>query len=412
MDLKDLRSRLDSIKKSASEADLIIPENNSTENSAVEKPATERLLLDHGWKKTAEMVFERETVLNIKLPEVVSNILLDENAPEAGIPASQFVFYDTETTGLSAGAGNIVFLTGFGEALPGTDIGVDVDTAADFRISQIFLSDFPGEPAFLERLKDFISPEKIYVSYNGKSFDANILRTRFTMNAMQADFGYQLDLLYSSRRLWKNIIGCCSLGDIERRVLDKHRELDVPGFMVPDLYFDFIRGGRWDTIEGVLAHHLEDIASLAELLTVHEQLFNEAGNPPEVRQAGSTDYYDSLGLASLLLNKKPLAAAAVLTSAWEHGNHRAGIELSLIHKRAGHWGQAVQIWENLWHTGRSIFAGTELSKYYEHRAHRPAEALKLTEDMLASERFRIIQHLPDLEKRHARLKRLLNDKLE
>lgn len=378
MDIKDLRSRIDSIKKQSPETKPVRPDAGA-------------ILAEHGWTKIADMVYEKVSVIKNILPQVISNTLLDADSQAA--PASQFSFYDTETTGLSAGAGNMVFLAGFGF----TEASASDINQIDFKIVQLFLSDFPGEPAFLERMNRYITPDRIYVSYNGKSFDANILRTRYAMNAMHVDFGYQLDLLYSSRRLWKNVIGSCSLGDIEREVLDKRRAVDVPGFMVPDLYFDFIRSGRWDEIEGVLAHHLEDITSLAELLNVHEQLFDAVGSP-------DTAYCDPLGLASLLTCRQPEKAAVVLENSFKSGNYKAGVELSLIHKRAGRWDEAVVFWQKLWSGGKSIFAAVELAKYWEHREHKIEKAYSITCDLLSLEQFRISSHKEELNKRKARLK--------
>ena len=393
MDLKDLRSRLDSIKQQAAD------DNPVVNPSKKDTPETEKLLLDNGWSKISDMVYEKVSVSKNILPGVISDVLTEAASPsEKETPASRLYFYDTETTGLSAGAGNMVFLAGFGETEQNTQ------PAKSFRTTQIFLSDFPGEPAFLERLQDFINPNRIYVSYNGKSFDSNVLRTRFIMNGMKTSFGYQLDLLYSSRRLWKNIIGSCSLGDIERRVLDKRRVLDVPGFMVPDLYFDFIRGARWESIEGVLAHHLEDIKSLAELLFVHEQLFEDSADFNPKEKTGSTEYFDPLGLAALLSAGYPDKASAVLKSSWIRGNHNAGKELSLYHKRTGNWNEAVRIWGQLWSERKSIFAGIELAKYYEHREKNLRSAIEITESMLELERFKLLPYREELEKRRQRLK--------
>ena len=406
MDIKDLRSRIDSIKQQTNGS----VHTGKSQREKKPRPDAGKTLLDNGWNRISEMVYEKVSVINNILPEAVSDILLDESCNTAEnktmIPAENFVFYDTETTGLSAGAGNIVFLAGFGFLETSND---ETTTGKPyFKIIQLFLSDFPGEPAFLERMKKYITPDRIYVSYNGKSFDANILRSRYAMNAMQIDFGYQLDLLYSSRRLWKNIIGACSLGDIEREVLDKRRALDVPGFMVPDLYFDFIRTARWDTIEGVNAHHLEDISSLAELLAVHEQLFAEAGEHILPGNYKPAEYIDALGLASLLADKRPEKAALVLSSAFKGGNHKAGAGLSIIHKRAGRWDDAVIIWNRLWDDGKSIFAAVELAKYYEHRAHNIEKALGITNDVLGLERFRITGIKQELEKRKKRLITKLN----
>ena len=392
MDIRDLRSRIDIIKKQAGSSGT----GDSKKADRVERPDPGKLLIANGWEKLDDMVYKRVSVLKNILPEVISDVVLEADtgspSPDTAIPSSQFVFYDTETTGLSAGAGNLVFLAGFGF----------VEPSEGFKIVQLFLSDFPGEPAYLEQLKKYISPERIYVSYNGKSFDANVLKSRFALNGMSADFGYQLDLLYSSRRLWKNIIGSCSLGDIERRVLDKHRPLDVPGFMVPDLYFDFMRSGRYDTIEGVIAHHEEDISSLAELLAVHEQLFSEAGIE-QPSGAAKLDYFDPLGLSSLLETKKPDKSAAVLMLAYKNGNNRAGYRLAMHFKRSGLWENAVEIWNELWENVKSINSAIELAKYYEHRERNIEKALEITMGILSLERFRTAHIRSELEKRKNRL---------
>ena len=332
------------------------------------------------------MVYKRKIVLKTALPETISNVLLGDDA-DKNTPSSGLVFYDTETTGLSAGAGNIVFLAGF---------GVRDSENETLSITQFFLSDFPGEAAFLQCINEFIRPEKIFVSYNGKAFDANILRSRFALNRLQADFGYQLDLLYSSRRLWRNVIGGCSLGDIEREVLDKRRTMDVPGFMVPDLYFDFIRGGRWESIEPVIEHHLEDISSLAELLAVQENIFSSKS--PDI-------IVDPIGLAGLLAGKKPYSAALMLQQCFKDGNHKAGIELSLQFKRKSQWKDAAEVWIRMWEERKSVFAGIELAKYFEHQARDLDAALEITSSMLDLERFRIVSVLSELDKRKKRLEK-------
>ena len=385
MDSEDLRSRLNSIKQ------------KSLANT-LKRIDPGEVLPEHGWTRVDDMVYEKATVSKNLLPDVISDTLVNPAAGEpsfnTAIPSSDFIFYDTETTGLSAGAGNMVFLAGFGF--------VDTGDRNNFRIVQLLLSDFPGEPAFLEYMKKFIDKDRIYVSYNGRSFDSNILKSRYAMNGMKAEFGYQLDLLYSSRRIWKDIIGSCSLGDIERRVLDKYRILDVPGFMVPNLYFDFMKSGRFDYIEGVIAHHQEDISSLAELLVVQEQLFSDTDDV--------NDYYDPIGLASLLIDKQPLKAERLLHRSFEKGNGRAGLNLGFILKKKGSLREAECIWRELWEKHKSISAAVELAKYHEHRIHDLEKALQITNDILSLERIRIKQCLPELEKRRKRLELKIKNK--
>jgi hypothetical protein len=371
MNPSDLRSRLDSIKKQDKKPAA------SQKIGPNEVSPSEKALLSNGWTRLADMVYEKTTISENPLQPGISDFLMPE-----GSDADNLFFYDTETTGLG-GAGNIVFLTGFGFISDGM-----------FKTVQIMLTDFPGEPAFLEAMKTYISPDKIYVSYNGRSFDTNILKSRYALNGMKVDFGYQLDLLYPSRRLWKNVIGSCSLGDIEEKILSKQRELDVPGSMVPDLYFDFIRSGNYSAIEGVEAHHLEDIESLAQLLSVFEKIFEDPAKLTKV---------DRSGLAVQLLDRHPDAAEKVLKAGFQTGSFRASKEYGLLLKRKTDYAAAFEVWTKLWETRRSIFAGIELAKHWEHREKDIKKAHSITCELLLFERIRIRSILPELEKRRARL---------
>ena len=424
MKVSDLRSRLDAIKKRDTQD---IPGNNrkpdekssgifnpadkkGTESSGLERvsgentkdrdeafgnsdsctagsslPASEKALLENGWKKLSDMVYEKITMCDNPLPENISDFLMIQPA-ESG----RLVFYDTETTGLSGGAGNIVFLIGFG-----------FPEGEKFKTVQLMLTDFPGEPVFLEELGKYLSPDKIYVSYNGKSFDSNLLKSRFAMNGMRLEFGYQLDLLYPARRLWKNIIGSCSLSDIEGKILKKGRTLDVPGAFIPDLYFDFMRNGKYSTIEGVAAHHLEDILSLAQLLNLFEKIYH---NPEEYNGA------DRLGLSSLLIARHPDEAVEVLKKGMAEGSFFCGRELGLYYRKSGRYLESSEVWRSLWSDGRSVFAGVELAKYYEHREKDIEKAYRITEEILSLEQFRIKLFKADIEKRKARLKNKLENK--
>lgn len=372
MNPSDLRSRLDAIKNNEKSPHS----ENKKDSSAVSPP--EKALKENGWKKLDSMVYEKISLSENPLKDKVSDFLMPDEAD-----SSSFIFYDTETTGLSGGAGNIVFLAGFGFIECGK-----------FKTVQIMLTDFPGEPAFIREIDRYISPDRIYVSYNGRSFDANILKSRYTMNGMKAEFGYQLDLLYPSRRLWKNVIGSCTLGDVEKNILYKKRELDVPGAMVPDLYFDFMKNGTYSEIEGVIAHHLADIETLAELLSYFENIFK---NLPDITKT------DSIGLSRQLSERHSEAASAVLKAGFDEGSISAGKELGLFYKRLSDYKAACIVWDRMWRESRSIFAGIELAKHYEHREKKIEKALRITEEILSFERIRIRSILPELEKRRSRL---------
>jgi len=171
------------------------------------------------------------------------------------IDISQFVFIDTETSGLSGGTGTFAFL-----------IGLGYFDGKEFIVKQYFLRDPSEERAALEAVGCDITPFQYLVTYNGKSFDIPILNSRHIIHGMTSPFKSfsHIDLLHMARKIWKERLPSRALGELEREILSFQRDgLDIPGWMVPDVYFDYLARGITDQIEGVLYHNRVDILSLA-----------------------------------------------------------------------------------------------------------------------------------------------------
>jgi hypothetical protein len=190
-------------------------------------------------------------------------------------------FFDLETTGLSIGAGTIAFLAAFGvlEAPRGAEnrpegrrpgrTGEGLYTG--IRITQYLLLDYPGEGEFLEALvKEFRAPRggplPAVVSYNGKTFDVQILRNRCLMQGAGLPAFDHLDLLHSARRLWRGVLPNCSQATVEREILSLDREGDLPGAFAPEAWFDFLRAGDSGRLLEICAHNRRDILGLAAIL--------------------------------------------------------------------------------------------------------------------------------------------------
>lgn len=167
-------------------------------------------------------------------------------------------YFDTETTGLSTGAGTVIFLAGVG--------WVSGDT---FVARQYLLPDYPHEPALLRCVADELAQLPRLVTYNGRGFDMPLLSTRLTMNGLFAEMAalpaHHDDLLPAARRLWRRPLGGARLAVVEAGVLGVRRTSDCPGAEVPDRYFSYLRTGSPDALVAVLDHNLQDIASLALL---------------------------------------------------------------------------------------------------------------------------------------------------
>ncbi|HNY20733.1 MAG TPA: ribonuclease H-like domain-containing protein [Treponemataceae bacterium] len=228
-----------------------------------------------GWTQSAPLLLERETVMPIPeyrkgfsvwfpllFPRIRSS--LSESIDADGFD-ERLTFFDLETTGLSHGAGTVAFMAGVGRLIPGPR-----GKGRSLRLTQLLLQDYPGEAAFLSRFVELVGNSPVLVSFNGKCFDSQILANRFLMNAMRPRFMAEptmhLDLLFPSRRLWKNELGSCRLSAVEEGILGILRDDDLPGSEAPDAWFEYVREGERGRLSRIGDHNRDDCVSLARLL--------------------------------------------------------------------------------------------------------------------------------------------------
>ena len=314
-----------------------------------------------GWEKMGEFLYARR----IRFPGEAVKPWPDGVVPEA-CPPEGLVFFDTETTGLSGGAGTLIFL-----------MGTAWCEGENLVLEQLFLSDFPGEAELLEAVKERLSRFTTFVSYNGKAFDSRLLSSRFIMHRMPFRIGRQIDLLHMARRLWRPVIGDCSLHSVETGILGVERDVDVPGEEIPGIYLDFLYSGRLGQLPVVFQHNLTDVRSLAMIWNAFGRFFRGdlEGIPVDERALGA-----------MLLDRDDRTretGATILRDAMARGKLEAGIPLSMKMKRQGRWEEAAEIWVRMVQTGRSMFAALELAKYHEHKARDAARALETVELLLS-----------------------------
>jgi uncharacterized protein len=167
------------------------------------------------------------------------------------------VFLDTETTGLAGGTGTVAFL-----------IGLAWVTESQLEVMQFLLSKFVGEAELLRTAETFIADSTTVITYNGKSFDVPLLTTRFRLEGLRDPFRdlTHVDLLHSTRRLFRKKWSDCRLPTAEERLLHLRRQDDLAGSDVPHAWLDWIRFGHWGDLPRVLRHNALDVASLVSLV--------------------------------------------------------------------------------------------------------------------------------------------------
>src|SRR5207253_9811494 len=116
------------------------------------------------------------------------------------------------------------------------------------------------------------------VALNGDSFARALLDTRYRMGRMIAVpiRHAHLDFLHPARDLWRLRLGSVRLSELERDVLGWNRGADLLSGMIPQIYFDYVRGGPPERLVPVLNHNQMDLRGLAALSSRILSLLSDA----------------------------------------------------------------------------------------------------------------------------------------
>jgi uncharacterized protein YprB with RNaseH-like and TPR domain len=303
--------------------------------------------------------------------------LLAPDAPDTALDPNQWLFLDTETTGLAGGTGTYAFL-----------IGVAWWDAGGLQVEQFFMRDYHEEHSVLVALQERLAERRVLVTFNGKSFDWPLLETRFRMTRAIAPRAprVHLDFLHPARQLWRLRLGSVRLVELERHVLGLDRGADVMSELIPQMYFDFIRGGPPEPLIPIFRHNQMDLCGLAMLTGKINSLLAA----PEESGGDALELY---GVSRLLDRRGERTRARKLYSrALDSGlpvavDRAARRELAQLAKRERDYSLASSLWEGLRGDSREgLDAYEQLAIYYEHHARQPGRAAALSREALAAMR--------------------------
>ncbi len=355
----------------------------------------EEVKTDYGRHFETEKLFERHrrhgsadigslSDLPRNLLSSISEGCVSDAAPE------EWAFLDTETTGLAGSSGTCAFLAGVGRI-----------TREGFCVRQFFMREYAEEASLLDALARHLAPFRVLITYNGRAFDQPLLETRYRMNRARAPFArlQHLDLLHGARRLWKLRFESCRLVDLENQVLGVERQGDLPGALIPYVYFEYVRSRQAARMLPIFHHNSIDILTLACLSGIVPLAFKDPaagvfGHGAEglgiarwLRQAGELE-------PALHLFRRAIDAglpdALLFQTLWDAGT---------LERKLGHANQALATWTDLAAAANPfrVRALEEIAKHYEHREKNYAMALEMTRSALERE------DSPDLRKREQRL---------
>jgi uncharacterized protein YprB with RNaseH-like and TPR domain len=350
------------------------------------------------WYATPEMCSPDARSLSLLLPQSTDA----GNFGKAAMDPEQWLFLDTETTGLSGGTGTYAFM-----------VGIAWWDAGGLQVEQFFMRDLDEEHSLLLELSERMQKRPVLVTFNGKSFDWPLLETRYRMTRCVPAFSprVHLDLLHPARQIWRLRLGSVRLKDLERHVLgasgrslDWSRHDDIDSSLIPQMYFDYLRGGPAEPLMGIFRHNQMDLRGLAALAGKILALLDTGNGIGEAAITETHDPIDVLGLSRLLRNRGHSTRARELyETALRFGlptsvERLAQRELAQLAKRELDYTRAISLWDALRHAPSpsrrketsllakdvkktlesAIEAAEQLAIYYEHRAREPKRALEFT----------------------------------
>ncbi|MCM3571617.1 MULTISPECIES: ribonuclease H-like domain-containing protein [Mesobacillus] len=283
-----------------------------------------------------------------------------------GHSPADLVFFDTETTGLGGGAGNTIFLLGHA-SISGNSL----------KLKQHILPN-PGAEVALYQSFLMNADYTTLVTYNGKAFDWPQVKTRHTLVRDHVpklpSYGH-FDLYHAARRLWKHKIERMKLSIVEQEVLGLERKDDIPGFLAPMIYFDFLERKNPEGLIGVIKHNETDILSLLTLYT--HLTFQILGRD---RTQTSRETFEVGRWFSYLGESDK--AKQTFSGLLDEGNEEAisaKHALAFEYKKHKEWQKAVELWIESAAKGtkkQRKEACIELAKHYEHREKNLELAMK------------------------------------
>lgn len=307
-------------------------------------------------------------------PEIVAAWVGEPSLVKSQV--EDFVFLDTETTGLSGSAGVYAFLVGAGRF-----------NGNVFRLSQFFLR-HPGEElAHLAAMLEFIGDCRTLVTFNGRSFDVPILTTRCQLQGMGTPFKRMpnIDLLHLARRLWRERLPSRTLLNLEAQILGFTRtEEDVPSWVIPQLYMDYLHTDDARLIKNIFYHNAKDILSMVAL---YNHITNLLAVDLANEELTEIVISDLIGIGRLYESIGRLEDAARIYQQSLNSHLPESVYLQImkklpsLYKRLGDWSNAVDLWKQAAKAGQ-IYAHIELAKYYEHRERDYTSALEMTQTAL------------------------------
>jgi tetratricopeptide (TPR) repeat protein len=188
--------------------------------------------------------------------------------------------------------------------------------------------------------------------------------------------------LHPARNLWRLQLGSARLPELEKHVLGWSRGPDIMSELIPQIYFNYLRGGSPEPLAPIFYHNQMDLRGLAGLAS---RTLAVLGNP----ELHGRDALELFGVSRICERRGEAARARRLyersiASELPADTERAAQRfLARLAKRAGDHTQACELWEKMLGDSREgLEAYEQLAIHFERRVREPERAAQLTRTAL------------------------------
>ena len=389
MDLRDRLEQIESLKRKVQQINGSHNQRSTFSKEGSRKPSVSEIVpgntieTPHGGCFYTERIITRDTSFGENtLPDLQHYLtsglhlwLPQFQMRDEEFKLDEMLFFDTETTGLAGGSGTYIFLLGLG-----------FFNGENFHVRQYFMSDYHEEEALLWAVNQLFGQGfKILVTYNGKSYDFPLLQTRFIMTRQpfRLNTSYHLDLLFPTRRLWRRRLQDCTLQNIERKVLKVRRSGDIPGFLIPQVYFRYLLDKDARPLKPIFTHNQQDIISLVLLAIRIGQILEDP------LEKGKTAL-DLCSIGKIFEGHKDFQySSKCYEEALKYDlSDEEAVEIlklcAFAYKKQQEYNKAETAWRDIISLSRDflLYPYEELAKYYEHQKKDYVRAENIIEEAL------------------------------
>jgi tetratricopeptide (TPR) repeat protein len=246
------------------------------------------------------------------------------------------------------------------------------------------MREYSEERSLLFALRERIAEHPVVVTFNGKTFDWPLLETRYRMSRKISvpTPRAHLDFLHPARHLWRLRLGSVRLSELERHVLGWDRGADLLSGLIPQIYFDYLRGGPPERLVPVLNHNQLDLRGLAALSNRILSLLSDAETLGQdgLELFGVSRICEKRGEDTRARSLYEKSIASFLPTETDRVARRS---LARLAKRQGDFELACELWRDALGNSRHGFEAYEqLAIYYERKARDPEQAREIVTQAL------------------------------